>query len=176
MNRLLLFLTCLYTLMGCASSSIHSNQEPGAVPQFSSVLVVVKQKEKAQRHADEYRFAFPPGYQVSTLGLDDLTFGVPDSLIRRQATAEGSQAVLWLEVRPSGSMTGGRYYASTDYEMYGEMRTWPDNRAFWKGRALLPSLRGSYAPSTVVHRLMRDGILQKTGPALSAAALSPKTP
>ncbi len=161
-------------LTGCVR--VRSNQESGAVSPFQKILVVAKQKEKAQRYADSYRFAFPAGYQVTTLGFDDLTFGSPDSLIRQEVTAYGCDVVLWLETRPTGTVTGNQYFTTSDFELYGELRAWPSNRPFWKMRAALPSLVSQLSPARVVHQLQRDRILRQTDSARSTAVLSPKNP
>lgn len=161
-------------LNGCVS--VRSNQESGEVPSFQKILVFTKQKEKAQRYADSYRFAFPAGYQVTTLGFDDLTFGNPDSLIRQEAAANGCDAVLWLETRPTGTVTGTQFGTWSDFELYGEFRTWPANQPFWKMKVALASLRSQLSPDRVVRQLQRDGILRPVSLTRPSAALSPKNP
>jgi|GEM_PF-5946003 len=175
-QQVALLLMGALSLSGCVS--VRSNREPGAeVPAFDNILVVLKQKNDAQRYADEYRFAFPPGYQVTTLGIDDLTFGNQDSLVHKNAQEASANAVLWLENRPTGTVTGTQYYTVTDFELYGELRVWPANRPIWKAKVLKAPVRGHFPPSRVVSQLLRDGVLNKRGPALtSAAAISFKTP
>ncbi|MBC7891287.1 MAG: hypothetical protein H7Y12_03665 [Sphingobacteriaceae bacterium] len=176
MKTQLLTFTLLTTLGISACVRVRSNQESGVVPPFQKILVFAKQKENAQRYADSYRFAFPAGYQVTTLGFDDLTFGNPDSLIRREAAATGSDVVLWLETRPTGTVTGNQYFTNSDFEQYAELRTWPTNQPFWKMKVALPSQWRQVSPVRVMHQLQRDGILRQTDSARSTAVLSPKNP
>lgn len=165
-NLLPLLLLTGLGLCGCVS--VRSNREPAAsLPAFDNVLVVVKQKDNAQRAADRFRFAFPPGYQVTTLGIDDLTFGNPDSLVRAKARQEGSNAVLWLERRPTGTVTGNQYYTSSDFELYGELRALPTHAPVWKIKVQPP--RGNQ-PHRVINRMIQDGVLGKAGPGLAANA------
>jgi len=156
-------------LGGCVS--IRSSREPAATPPaFDNVLVVVKQKDQAQRFANQFRFAFPPGYQVTPLGIDDLSFGNPDSLVRAKVREVGANAVLWLENRPSGVVTGSQYYTTTLFELYGELRTPPTNQPIWKVKMNKAPARANFPPERVVSQMLRDGVLRKSGPGLATNA------
>lgn len=170
-NPVSLLLLAAFALGGCVS--VRSNREGSAtLPPFDNVLVVVKQKDQAQRFADRFRFAFPPGYQVSTLGIDDLSFGNPDSLVRVKAREAGANAVLWLENRPTGTVTGGTDFTVTDFELYGELRTLPTNQPVWKVKVLKAPIRSNFPPERVVSQMLRDGVLSKSGPGLAAVSPS----
>ena len=165
-NLASLLLLAVLGLGGCVS--VRSSREPSAtLPAFDNVLVVVKQKDNAQRAANQYRFAFPPGYQVTVLGIDDLSFGNPDSLVRAKAREAGANAVLWLENRPTGTVTGTQYYTSSDFELYGELRALPTHAPVWKIKVQPPR---SNQPHRVVNRMLRDGVLSSSGPGLAANA------
>ena len=164
----LLLLTGL-GLGGCVS--VRSNRETVAnPPAFDNVLVVVKQKDQAQRFANRFRFAFPPGYQVTSFGIDDLSFGSPDSLVRAKAKEVGANAVLWLENRPTGIVTGSQYWTTTLFELYGELRTLPANQPIWKMKMSKAPARANFPPERVVSQLLRDGVLSKSGPGVVASA------
>lgn len=156
---------------GCsACATLHSQVDPAGMPPIRHLLVVAVQRENAHRYAELYRTAFPPGYAVRTMGLDELSLVAPDSLVRREANARPTDAVLWLTARPSGSykVVPGANSATPNLELYGELRPWPANRSVWNVRAPIPGLLWQVPPSRVVRQLQRDGLIGSAGPLLAA--------
>lgn len=174
-NLIAFLLLGVFAVGGCVS--VRSNGERvSQIPPFDNLLVVVKQKDAAQRYADRFRFAFPPGYQITPLGIDDLTLGNPDSLIATTARESGANAVLWLEYRPTGAVTGTQYFTTADFELYGELRPLPSNQPVWKVKMLKAPIRDGFPPTRVVKQMLNDGVLQERGPGLAMANHSPQTP
>jgi hypothetical protein len=170
------FVVALAFLAAGGCVTLRSNTASESVPAFSQVLVVVKAKRNGDRYASQYRNAFPAGYQVTTIGFDDLSFDKPDSLIAAEARRSGSEVLLWLELRTSDTaVRTGRYPVGPGYEWYAEMRSLRTNQAFWKAETGLLSSYTPPEPRFIVNRLRRDGILQKTAPVLAKGA-SPEKP
>jgi len=153
----------LALLTGCVS--VRSNVKPDAVPSFSRILVVTKMDRPPRDYEQRYLNAFPQGYEVCVLGLTPISFGHPDSTVAEQAQRCKSDVVLTIsELRP-----GGANYALPDRnsptgvpqsEYLVEMRSSTSGEAFWKAQLSTSAIYGrSLWPSTVVKRLIKDGLL-----------------
>lgn len=177
-TRLSLLLPLLgLALGGCASGSLHSNVRPGAVPAFSRVLVVANTKRDGDGYARQVARQFPPGYAVTPLGFDDLSFGNLDSLVAQKTAESGSEVVLWIGFRPTGgTVRTGRYSSGIGFEWFAEMRRAGDEQPFWKAVTGVAGTVSRPLPEQYVRRLLSDGILQKSGPRSAPAPTTPKTP
>lgn len=146
-------------LGGCVR--LQSNTLDEAVPPFNRVLVVTKTKREGDRYARQFLGRFPSGYEVSVLGFDDLSFGNADRLIARRARENGCQALLLVEIRPTGSVVStGKYSAAPGFEWYAEMRALPSNQPFWKAASNIWADFNPPDASVFVNRLKKDGILR----------------
>lgn len=153
----------LVLLTGCVS--VRSNVKPDAVPSFKRILVVTRLSRPPREYEQRYLNAFPRGYEVCVLGLTPISFGHPDSTVAEHAQRCKSDVILTIaEVQP-----GSANYALPDRvsqpsvfpsEYLVEMRSFTSGEAFWKAQLSTSAIYGrSLWPSTVVKRLIRDGLL-----------------
>lgn len=177
-TRLLPLLPLLgLALGGCASRALYSNVRPGVIPAFSRVLVVANTKRDGDGYARQVAARFPPGYAVTPLGFDDLSFGNLDSLVAQKTAESGSEVVLWIGFRPTGgTVRTGRYSTGMGFEWYAEMRRAGEGQPFWKAVTSVTGTVSRPLPEAYVRRLLSDGILQKSGPRSASAPTTFKTP
>lgn len=178
MKRNACFLALLAGLFlpGCAARTLYSNVRPGVIPAFSRVLVVANTKRDGDGYARQVAARFPPGYAVTPLGFDDLSFGNLDSLVAQKIAESGSEVVLLIGFRPTGgTVRTGRYSSGMGFEWYAEMRRASEDQPFWKAVTSVAGTVSRPLPEAYLQRLVSDGILQKSGPRSASAPTTPKT-
>ncbi len=148
-------LLLLSLLTGCVS--FKSNIDRAAAPAFTRLLVVSKLPDMGPNYLNMFLNTFPTNYEVCIADAGPLSFGNPDSLIRKQATACRSEVILTLNPYRNFTTGSGEYIASAN-EVLLELTDANTQKSFWKAIA---QSGGNRVPTAdqIVKRLRNDGII-----------------
>ena len=150
-----LTLLVLSLLTGCVS--FQSNIDRAATPEFTRLLVVSKLPNAGPDYLNMFLNIFPTKYEVCITDAGPLSFGNPDSLIRRQATSCHSEVILTINPYRNYTTGSGEYIASAN-EVLLELTDATTQKSFWKAIA---QSGGSRVPTAeqIAKRLRHDGII-----------------
>ncbi len=188
MKTYIFLLVVAVSLAGCIPFKTSIDQQ--AMPDFSRVLVVSRLPVNKPKMLYDFIKVFPVQYSVCSMGIDPLTFGNPDSLVRQRIRECNSQVVLTIDIQsdygvlpnsysrtspghyppPPAGLYSGLRYGTLYFEMY-DVAT---GKSFWKGIGNQYATNHGVYARKVAKRLRDDKIILGHIPVLNPPSEVPK--